>query len=58
MNLKFTCCICGKQFEGYGNNPAPVKSEGECCDNCNFSVVLSARLFGLKKSQEKSNEKK
>lgn len=57
MNLKFTCCICGKQFEGYGNNPAPVKSEGECCDNCNFSVVLPARILGIKKMKESAGGK-
>ena len=43
------CCICGKQFEGWGNNPAPIKNEGECCDDCNMSVVLVARLRGLQK---------
>ena len=32
MNEKHMCCICGKEFEGYGNNPEPVKSfdEGVC----------------------------
>lgn len=24
MKDKKTCCICGKPFDGYGNNPAPV----------------------------------
>ena len=38
------CCICGKEFKGWGNNPWPVRNEGECCDECNDSVVLSARL--------------
>jgi len=28
---------------GYGNNAAPV-AEGKCCDNCNFTQVISARL--------------
>ena len=41
------CCICGKKFEGYGNNPSPVKEEGECCDNCNLEQVIPARLIGL-----------
>ena len=39
------CCICGKKFIGYGNNPEPVKSEGRCCDNCNFSQVIPARIM-------------
>ena len=32
---KFTCCICGEESEGYGNNPSPVEEEGKCCDACN-----------------------
>ena len=39
-----TCCICGKEFTGYGNNPDPVKSDGKCCDNCNRDVVIPARM--------------
>ena len=40
------CCICGKKFIGWGNNPWPVvKDEGAtCCDECNGTYVLSARL--------------
>lgn len=38
------CCICGKIFIGYGNNPAPVKNEGVCCDDCNRSVVIPKRF--------------
>lgn len=49
MKEPLVCCICGKKIEGqWGNNPSPVKSEGKCCDDCNNSVVLSARLFGLR----------
>jgi len=33
------CCICGKRFEGFGNNPAPLKKTGRCCDNCNINVI-------------------
>ena len=33
------CCICGKRFKGYGNNPEPIKSEGVCCDECNQKVI-------------------
>lgn len=36
---KKTCCICGRVFEGWGNNPWPIKDEGECCDVCNKKVV-------------------
>ena len=33
------CCICGKRFKGYGNNPDPIKKEGRCCDECNKKVI-------------------
>ena len=39
------CCICGKEFDGWGNNPWPVKDNGECCDECNFEYVIAARLI-------------
>ena len=43
-NQTKTCCICGKKFEGWGNNPYPVKDSGECCDECNWDKVIPARL--------------
>lgn len=45
-NKKQTCCICGKEFEGWGHNPEPVKT-GRCCDYCNFNVVLPTRISRL-----------
>lgn len=46
MNEKHICCICGKEFIGWGNNPYPVvEEEGErCCDDCNAIVVIPARI--------------
>ena len=41
---KFTCCICGEEVEGYGNNPWPYKETGTCCDACNRKFVLPMRL--------------
>lgn len=41
----YTCCICGESFEGYGNNPEPIKQDGRCCDNCNMMEVVPARLM-------------
>ena len=38
------CCICGDKFKGWGNNPWPVKEEGQCCDLCNDLKVIPARL--------------
>ena len=43
MEIK-KCCICGKEFEGWGNNPWPYKHEGECCDDCNLQYVIPMRL--------------
>ena len=45
----FTCCICGKLCEGYGNNPWPVCKEGECCDECNYDKVIPARIANIAK---------
>lgn len=42
MNIK--CSICGKPIEGYGNNPIPVKPDGRCCDECNSTLVIPARI--------------
>lgn len=41
---EFTCCICGKVVVEWGNNPYPVKEEGECCDRCNNERVIPERL--------------
>ena len=40
------CVICDKPSMGYGNNPEPVRqySEGRCCDVCDWTKVLPARL--------------
>lgn len=46
-----TCCICSKKFYGWGNNPAPVKASGECCDDCNRNKVIPARLAQLTSSK-------
>lgn len=43
------CCLCGKEFEGYGNNPWPIAEEGECCDECNNTKVIWARLVELRR---------
>lgn len=43
-NEKRTCCICGRKFTEPGNNPFPVKEEGECCRECNLTVVLPERF--------------
>ena len=39
------CCICGKEIdEMNSNNPFPYKTEGRCCNECNYTYVIPARL--------------
>lgn len=42
----FVCCICGNVFTGFGNNPWPIaeREDARCCDTCNSTVVIPARL--------------
>lgn len=40
------CCICGKEFNGFGNNPEPIMS-GCCCDGCNSRYVIPVRLYNV-----------
>lgn len=53
------CCICGKEINGYGNNPWPINNdvEARCCDDCNWSVVIPARIEGLVAHEEKMKRK-
>ena len=53
-NQENICCICGKKFTGWGNNPWPiVKDENaRCCDECNDTKVLSARLAQMFRGKE------
>ena len=55
----YKCCICGKEHEGFGNNPdgacwkdehgnivvGKFNKEDRCCDDCNLTYVLSGRLY-------------
>jgi hypothetical protein len=40
------CVLCGKEFTEWGNNPEPVApyEDGQCCDWCNMTIVLPARM--------------
>ena len=51
---KQVCCVCGKEFEGFGNNPWPLKEDGRCCDGCNDFVIIARikRKLENKKSKE------
>jgi hypothetical protein len=38
------CVLCGKECENkWGNNPQPLKS-GKCCNKCNSTKVIPARI--------------
>lgn len=47
QNLKYTCCFCGLPFYGYGNNAEPVIKNGVCCNECNKTKVIPARIKSL-----------
>jgi len=46
MNNSYRCCICGKAFVGFGNNPWPVTNDADarCCDSCNAGIVVPTRI--------------
>lgn len=54
-NEQKICSICGKAYTGYGNSAWPINS-GYCCDTCNYSKVIPARLAQLRKSDESNNK--
>lgn len=41
------CVLCGGRFSEWGNNPAPLANRGQCCDHCNRTKVIPARLMQL-----------
>ena len=48
------CCVCGRMYEGYGNNPSPIphRDEERCCDDCNRRYVIPIRIIeGSAKSE-------
>ena len=51
------CIFCEKEIKGYDNNPEPVKSEGRCCDDCNVSIVIPARLQNLYALRRSKNDR-
>lgn len=66
-----TCCICGKEIVGYGNNPdgaawrspytgniiRPTYSVKErCCDECNNKYVIPGRIYSLYHKEEGGDE--
>jgi len=42
------CSICNNKITDFGNNAEPVNNK-RCCDTCNFTHVIPARLKELEK---------
>lgn len=38
------CVLCRDVIYGHGNNPDPLAHKGVCCDICNSTKVIPARL--------------
>ena len=38
------CELCKKEIEGKGHM---LSRGGECCDNCNWLIVIPARMKGV-----------
>lgn len=49
---KQVCCICGEEFTGFGNNPWPIKEDGQCCDKCNEQVIIARIINAYDKQKE------
>mgnify|MGYP003971353353 CR=1 FL=1 len=55
------CCICEKEIPNQngwdkGHNAQPVE-DGRCCGNCNFTVVIPARMsFLVGEAEEQQGE--
>lgn len=47
------CVLCDSVLETYGNNAAPLAEDGECCDDCNATKVIPARVAWIKADHEK-----
>jgi len=52
LKSKPTCCLCGNLCDcPYGHNPYPLAEDGKCCNSCNASKVIPARMKGLINTQ-------
>ena len=53
---EYTCCLCGRTFIGWSNNPAPLgNDDDECCNECNYTKVIPARMEQMIKDYEKEH---
>jgi len=44
MEIEKRCCICGRLCGGRVHSAYPYKKQGSCCDACNQSYVIPAKL--------------
>lgn len=44
LEIRMKCVLCGNKIFGWGNNPMPLATEGECCGICNDTKVIPARI--------------
>ena len=51
---KNICSICGKEYQGYGNNAQPV-DDGRCCNDWNSRVVIPFRMYSGRLQEIKKN---
>ena len=55
MRDQFKCSICHRPTEGHGNNAWPV-NKGKCCNRCNTTVVIPARIDLMKKEVKDASD--
>ena len=56
----YKCCVCsGPMHKGESHNAVPFSPEGErCCERCNMSFVIPARLGAAEPAWDVSDEAK
>ena len=53
MSDYLECVICESVIPDLGHNPDPVNNgKGRCCDLCNITVVIPARLKQIRELYE------
>jgi len=48
---EYKCIFCNLEFQGHGNNPNPVEKRGRCCNNCNATIVIPARIKDMEEKK-------
>jgi hypothetical protein len=57
LNKRKKCSICKKEICGYDNNAEPV-NKGKCCNDCNITKVIPARLKQINDSKKMMAKKR